>query len=1590
MLEEIRVFVMKINKILKTIFFKIFVLTNLVWLTSSCIPKATETQAVCGTNEKYNKVTRSCYSVAETRYTPNLTLSSDSINQETYKLLTLSYTDLNGDSATSCSLSGISSKIEAISPLIVEGSIVTQANNLKTQLTYMRNQMNYSTLAEQTARNNIDTYLTTMGTHITSIQNSFNHSNIKNIIGLIKTVVDNINLEVNPYLSVTAVNFYYTAAQTEFTTFQNYQTYIGKSCYCTGGVCKTYAIGKIGQSGSAGFSYTITDRDGESAAKNVSISISAMSNTATHLLPVAKAAAFTCTESSTSSPTTCSFTLPTGADYLGTGSFVFTKTSNPSLGSVTCSSSGSCTFTPTSGDSFGGAAPTYATVTISDIDYTANVIGTSGNALKIRYYDIRSTNTSVDSYATAYQRYGLHQDVTAESYIRVVGDTIRVFVNPTLTTTTQIINLINNDAKAAALVTASLRGGGSGSTLINPSADTASDVALAGATDSWDSFQYTVSNDYGTSTNTAKVILTMTATEDKPVYNAVAARSSTGLEDVASIAINLTPTYSDAESNVDACNADTSHPVFAASFTQLGCDCTTTPGQCWLTIAPLANVSSTSPYTIYYRVGSAGQYADYTTWTVNITPINDEPVFDAIADQTVNEDSGTTNVSITGINVGGGSFESTQTYTMTATSSNTALIPNPTISASGATGTLSFTPAADKSGTATITVTMQDNGGTTNGGDDTFSRTFLITVNAVNDPPYLISTLTKVETNEGGIVQSEGITIDEDQGSTTDEDANGLTVSSLTSDNTSVLPSNKISMFYDLNDNGLIDAGESRAVGATLESAAGLDSKLHKLYFKFDPVGGISGNSNITAVFSDGGLTTTLTFSFVVNPVSALHGGWKNISSIGLKTDKSGAPVNSSDIQCNYNQSSTTTVRCSGADCTGSASPHGNIVPDAAKVLYWDSAAKKCYRSQSASKFSWIEIKTSCPVTQSTSLCSGHCLLSSSDTVPTPTSVPQYYFNYDTNTCYISNATTANTDWETYVPSKVTLEWNAFTLNGSGADSDASISGYNVYRREASKDYNFKDGFLKTVSTDTKSVTGSSTLTFTDKTAVAGKVYYYLVRPIDSKHSLSTYTPEVFSEIRVVAPTANYSFIHRWMVNQEMCNKMHMTTTTSNAVDPTNNYRCPYEGPGSTGTHFDIGKDLLVDMNEMGCPYTAAPACSGNGCIGIGNPNSLTLSSFVANDVFYDRSSGVCYIYSGATWNTFESATNPQITASAAKYNSALNPPLTNVTNSKAITTCGLRSAPTMSWPVTALPAPELPSKKEYMAYSAHSTSLTDPQITEMEEGASLNVQSRCNGSGASGLENTYTDSNIPSSSYAFSVSGTFSSQIRSLYTGSVQSGISYGTETCSSRYGVQDVYGNVAEWVLEQISCVNGDNSICRSYNDASTTKDELYYNFGGGNYYAMDLITGPFSDVNASGVADAGDAYLTSWDYKDESYNAGKFSFPLGIPINVDIASIGAFSGANFLNYLLDIGPTSGITMNQLHEDGIIVNGSDINNDATDRAAMAVGGSYLSGNRAGRYSIEFVPLDASNTGPDIGFRCVIPVDKAKYPTDSAHTYSY
>ncbi|HAZ43403.1 MAG TPA: hypothetical protein DCZ55_02685, partial [Cyanobacteria bacterium UBA11371] len=151
-----------------------------------------------------------------------------------------------------------------------------------------------------------------------------------------------------------------------------------------------------------------------------------------------------------------------------------------------------------------------------------------------------------------------------------------------------------------------------------------------------------------------------------------------------------------------------------------------------LTYAPTANFNGNSVLTI---TSNDGTLTDTDTVNITVNPVNDEPSFTPGANQTVTANAGQKTVTnwATGFNPGPADEAS-----QTALAYNIVGNTNPgiltQIAIDPATGALTYTPVSSIATpeTTTISVQVQDSGGTTNGGDDTSQiQTFTITVNPI-------------------------------------------------------------------------------------------------------------------------------------------------------------------------------------------------------------------------------------------------------------------------------------------------------------------------------------------------------------------------------------------------------------------------------------------------------------------------------------------------------------------------------------------------------------------------------------------------------------------------------------------------------------------------------------------------------------------------------------------------------------------------------------------------------------------------------------------------------------------------------------------
>jgi CshA-type fibril repeat protein len=154
-------------------------------------------------------------------------------------------------------------------------------------------------------------------------------------------------------------------------------------------------------------------------------------------------------------------------------------------------------------------------------------------------------------------------------------------------------------------------------------------------------------------------------------------------------------------------------------------DAVNNPGE--VTFTPAANYFGTA--TINYTVEDLdGNVSNQATITITVNSVNDAPSFAKGANQSVCKNDAAQSISgwATAISAGP-SNESTQNVSFVVSNNlNSLFSVQPAISS---TGILTYTLANNQTGTATVTVQIQDDGGTANGGVDiSVSQTFTILV----------------------------------------------------------------------------------------------------------------------------------------------------------------------------------------------------------------------------------------------------------------------------------------------------------------------------------------------------------------------------------------------------------------------------------------------------------------------------------------------------------------------------------------------------------------------------------------------------------------------------------------------------------------------------------------------------------------------------------------------------------------------------------------------------------------------------------------------------------------------------------------------
>ncbi|WP_166664935.1 MBG domain-containing protein, partial [Pedobacter metabolipauper] len=198
----------------------------------------------------------------------------------------------------------------------------------------------------------------------------------------------------------------------------------------------------------------------------------------------------------------------------------------------------------------------------------------------------------------------------------------------------------------------------------------------------------------------------VTVFENRPAGTLVGTLSSTSDDPAAEFSYSLV-----------SGSGDTDNSLFAVSGTRL------------ITSASL-DFENKAVYSV--RLRSTTQHGFYLdqVFNINISNVNEIPTMAVISDQTICYTQTAQSVALTGITAGP---DAGQNVTLTLSSTNAGLFESLTVNkGTGSAGTLNYRIKAGSSGTAVVTIVVKDDGGTANDGADTYSRSFVITVNALS------------------------------------------------------------------------------------------------------------------------------------------------------------------------------------------------------------------------------------------------------------------------------------------------------------------------------------------------------------------------------------------------------------------------------------------------------------------------------------------------------------------------------------------------------------------------------------------------------------------------------------------------------------------------------------------------------------------------------------------------------------------------------------------------------------------------------------------------------------------------------------------
>lgn len=479
-------------------------------------------------------------------------------------------------------------------------------------------------------------------------------------------------------------------------------------------------------------------------------------------------------------------------------------------------------------------------------------------------------------------------------------------------------------------------------------------------------------------------------------------------------------------------------------------------------------------------------------------------------------------------------------------------------------------------------------------------------------------------------------------------------------------------------------------------------------------------------------------------------------------------------------------------------------------------------------------------------------------------------------------------------PGRLRLKWKQSTSSGS------AITSYNLYRATTSNGaYTKING-----SAISPGVVGEDVSYEVDVSALAaGTAYYFqisvVVQGIEYFHVATT--PIDHTKIRVIYPPNNTSFVHRWIANLDMCDEIGRGLGAVDGVDLTNSYRCLYNGLASTNGYYDLGHDMVVDNTEIGCNFSKA-ACTSHSvgattnvtdCIDDAAPDgSMQAAQY---SIFYNKTvAGLyqCYIQTSAnaaspTWVSVTSLNqSTQISYLGNNYGSYIYglkvglPPLVTINQPQAWEVCQTQTQNLTIDGASLLYRKRLLRRKEWTAAAQWDPSFTFPVRKNLENGTSPNS---CISPNSTNGNYNRSNRNWPSNIDWFYIEGIGTTE----------------AINCRSRYGLQQMPGNVWEWTSDHLTC-DGSRNCTSNLTPLFDSGFKQNWLNGDGAYYnttTNGLSTFSYFPYNVSYLINNA-SYLTYYNPIVALPLVCNGRCSAGTDDNTKITTLG--SGASIINYL------------------------------------------------------------------------------------------